>query len=183
VLALLVGGESMGIPLPGETALIVGAVAAHRGDLHIEIVILVAAAAAIVGDNIGYLIGRKFGRRLMTRPGRRQAERVKALERGEVFFAKHGPKAVFLGRWVAALRIWAAWIAGMTHMPWRTFLFWNALGGIGWAVCFGLVGYFAGEAAAKVIAKVGVGAAVVIGAAAVIAFVVVKRRRRSDEAT
>lgn len=169
----------MGIPLPGETALITASVLAHDGTLRIELVIAVAAAGAIIGDNIGYLIGRGPGRRLLERPGRRQAQRREALARGEQFFERHGAKAVFLGRWVAVLRIWAAWIAGMTGMPWRTFLFWNALGGIAWAICFGVIGYLAGEAAARVIARVGVAAAIVIGLLALAAWIVVRRRRHA----
>jgi membrane protein DedA with SNARE-associated domain len=168
----------MGIPLPGETALIAGSVFAQKGGLSIELVIVIAASAAIVGDNIGYLIGRRYGRRLMTRPGRRQERRLRALEQGTAFFDRHGPKAVFFGRWVAALRIWAAWLAGMTNMPWHSFLLWNALGGVLWALCFGLVGYIAGEAAAHVIARAGVGLAAVLVAAAAILYVVLKRRAR-----
>jgi membrane protein DedA with SNARE-associated domain len=175
-LALLVGAESMGVPLPGETALVTAAIVSREGDLQIELVIAIAATAAIVGDNIGYLIGRRFGRRLLTRPGRWEARRRYALESGEAFFARHGAKAVFLGRFVAALRIWAAWIAGMTHMPWRSFLLWNALGGIVWAVTFGLLGYLAGEAVARVVERLGVAAAVVVVVVAVVSIVVIRRR-------
>lgn len=177
-LALLVGAESMGVPLPGETALVTAAILAQNGSLHIEVVIAVAAAAAIVGDNIGYLIGRRFGRSLLTRPGRWEARRCKALVTGEAFFERHGPKAVFFGRFVAALRIWTAWIAGMTHMPWRSFLIWNALGGVIWALTFGLVGYLAGQAVAHVIERAGVAAAVVAVIAAAVAYVVIHRRAK-----
>lgn len=175
-LALLVGGESMGVPLPGETALITAAILARDGSLHIEVVIAIAAAAAIVGDNLGYAIGRRYGRGLFTRPGRWEEKRRNALVAGEAFFDRHGAKAVFFGRFVAALRIWAAWIAGMTHMPWRSFLLWNALGGIVWAIAFGLIGYLAGEAVARVIEKAGVAAAVVAVVGAVVAFVLIRRR-------
>jgi membrane-associated protein len=175
-LALLVGAESMGVPLPGETALITAAIVSRDGSLQIELVIAIAAAAAIIGDNVGYLIGRRYGRRLFTRPGRWETRRRDALEAGQKFFDRHGAKAVFLGRFVAALRIWAAWIAGMTHMPWRSFLLWNALGGIVWAVTFGLVGYLAGEAVARVIERVGVAAAVLVVVAAGVAYLVIRRR-------
>jgi membrane protein DedA with SNARE-associated domain len=175
-LGLLVGMESMGVPLPGETALISSAVISRNGDLQIEWVIAIAAGAAIVGDNFGYLIGRKFGRRLMTRPGRWGEHRRRALDTGQAFFDRHGPKAVFFGRFIAALRIWAAWIAGMTHMPWRTFLLWNALGGVVWAVSVGLVGYLLGEAAGQLIERAGVAAAVIAVVSGVVAFVVVRRR-------
>jgi membrane protein DedA with SNARE-associated domain len=175
-LALLVGAESMGVPLPGETALITAAILSRDGSLQIEVVIAIAATAAIVGDNLGYLIGRRFGRGLLTRPGRWEAKRRNALVAGEAFFTRHGAKAVFLGRFVAALRIWAAWIAGMTHMPWRSFLLWNALGGVVWAVTFGLVGYLAGEAVARVIERAGVAFAVVVVIAAGVAYLAIRRR-------
>ena len=100
-----------------------------------------------------------------------------ALERGEQLFDRHGPKAVFLGRWIALLRIWAAWLAGMACMRWRSFLLWNALGGIGWALFFGLLGYYGGEAAAELVARAGRGIAIALGAAAVATWVVVHRRR------
>jgi membrane-associated protein len=176
--AIFVGVEASGVPVPGETALIGAAVLASQGELSIELVIAIAAAAAIIGDNIGYLLGARFGRRLMERPGRTQARRLEALDRGQQLFDRHGPKAVFLGRWIALLRIWAAWLAGMAGMRWRSFLFWNALGGIGWALCFGLLGYFGGEALAELVARVGVGVAIAVGAAAVAFWVTLHYRRR-----
>ncbi|MFL5867751.1 MAG: DedA family protein [Thermoleophilaceae bacterium] len=176
-LALLVGLESMGIPLPGETALIAAAVLAAAGHLDIVPVIAIAAAAAIVGDNIGYMIGRLGGRSLLERPGAFEETRRTALERGDRLFRRHGGKAVFFGRWVSLLRIWAAWIAGATHMPWPRFLFFNAAGGICWAICFGLLGYFGGRAAAELLGKVGVGAALALAAAAAIGYSVVRVRR------
>jgi membrane protein DedA with SNARE-associated domain len=176
--AVFVGVEASGVPVPGETALIAAAVLASQGELSIEIVIAIAAAAAIVGDNVGYLLGRRFGRRLMMRPGRTKVRRQIALARGEQLFDRHGPKAVFLGRWIALLRIWAAWLAGMAHMPWRSFLLWNALGGIGWALFFGLLGYWGGEATAELVARAGVGAAVVVVVAALAVWVTLHRRRR-----
>ena len=135
--AVFVGVEASGVPVPGETALIAAAVLASQGKLSIELVIAIAAAAAIVGDNIGYMLGRRYGRRLLERPGRTKVRRQLALARGEQLFARHGPKAVFIGRWIALLRIWAAWLAGIAGMYWPTFLLWNALGGICWALSSG----------------------------------------------
>ncbi len=175
-LALLVGAESTGVPLPGETALIGAALLSRSGDLNIEVVIAVAAAAAIVGDNLGYLLGRRFGRALLVRPGRWGDHRRRALDSGEAFFDRHGAKAVFFGRFVAALRIWAAWIAGMTHMPWRRFLLWNALGGIVWALTVGLAAYLLGEAAGKLVERAGLAAAVLAVVGAVGAWLVLRRR-------
>ena len=179
-LAALVGAESMGVPVPGETALITAAIFAHHGQLKIEAVIPIAAAAAIIGDNIGYLIGRKGGRSLLLRPGPFHDHRKRFLERGEPFFSRHGPKAVFLGRWFAGLRIAAAWLAGINCMEWRVFLFWNALGGITWAISIGLLAYLLGptvERFAKIFGAVGVGVVVVLIAAALIW----RRIRRGSE--
>jgi membrane protein DedA with SNARE-associated domain len=177
--AVFVGVEASGVPVPGETALIAAAVLASQGKLSIELVIAIAAAAAIVGDNIGYWLGRRYGRRLIERPGRTKVRRQAALARGEQLFDRHGAKAVFLGRWIALLRIWAAWLAGIAGMRWRSFLFWNALGGIGWALFFGLLGYWGGEATAELVARLGVGAAVAVGVAAVVLWVMLHRRRRA----
>jgi membrane protein DedA with SNARE-associated domain len=116
-LVLLVMLESSGVPLPGETALITAAVLASQHRLQIELVIALAAAAAIAGDNAGYLIGRKGGRWRLLRPGPFARHRARVLEVGEPFFARHGSKAVFLGRWILGLRTWASWLAGASHMP------------------------------------------------------------------
>jgi len=169
LLFLLVAVESAGIPLPGETALIAAAVLAHD-HYGIVWVIAVAAAAAILGDNVGYWLGRSGGRKLVERWGltRRYAER--ALPPAERFFERYGAKAVFFGRFVAVLRVTAAWLAGITRMRWWEFVLWNALGGIVWAAGTGLVAYWAGRAAADAIARYGVYAAVAIGVLAVAAF-------------
>ena len=138
----------------------------------------IAATAAIVGDNIGFAIGRRGGRRLFEAPGPLHVHRLKVLEHGEPFFAKHGPKAVFLGRWVSGLRIASAWLAGINRMAWPTFLFWNALGGIAWACSIALGIYFLGHFAERVISTAGPVAAgiTVLG---LIGFFVWRRRRRA----
>src|SRR4051812_10716930 len=128
-----VAAESAGALVPGETALIVAAVLAAQGALSLPLVIAVSAGAAIVGDNVGYVIGRKWLRRLIDRPGRLAARRRQLIERGEAFFARYGSAAVFLGRWLPGLRVVASWLAGAERMPWRRFELWNALGGISWA--------------------------------------------------
>ena len=155
LLFAIVTGESSGVPLPGETALITAAVLASKGQLQIELVIALAAAAAIVGDNIGYLIGRKGGRWVLERPGRFEHGRGQVLAIGEPFFERHGPKAVFMGRFVFGLRIWASWLAGATRMRWRSFLLWNALGGICWATAVGLLAYLLGHSAGNVLQTFG----------------------------
>ncbi|MEA2309133.1 MAG: hypothetical protein QOG41_143 [Thermoleophilaceae bacterium] len=156
-LAALIGGETMGIPLPGETALIAGGVLASEGHLSIELVILVAAGAAIVGDNVGFWLGRKGGRRLLELPGPLREHRRRLIERGERIFARHGGKTVFFGRWFSGLRIASAWLAGVNRMPWPTFLVYNALGGAAWAVSVGMLSYWAGHSADNVLKTVGLG--------------------------
>jgi len=180
VMTLLIAGESMGVPLPGETALIAAAILAGRGQLDIVAVIALAAFAAIVGDNLGYLIGRRGGRRLLLRHPRLRAHGERLLARGEPFFARHGPKAVFLGRWFAGLRIAAAWLAGINRMPWRSFLFWNATGGIFWATTVGLLAYALGHSAEQIIKTAGVIGAggVVAGGMAALLWLRARQRRR-----
>jgi membrane-associated protein len=182
LLFLLVMGESSGVPIPGETALITAAVLASRGKLQIEWVIAVAAIAAIVGDNIGYLIGRKGGRWLLERPGRFHRQRLEVLRTGEPFFKRHGPKAVYLGRFVLGLRVWASWLAGATRMHWRSFLLWNALGGISWAIAIGLLAYFLGSSAGNAIEAFGIYGLAAALVAVVSAFVLHRRARRRNSA-
>jgi membrane protein DedA with SNARE-associated domain len=178
LLALLIGGESAGIPLPGETALITGSILASQGKLWLPLVIAVAAAAAIVGDNIGYELGRHGARRLLSRPGRFEDRRQAFLERGEVFFARHGGKTVLFARWLPFLRVTAAWLAGANHMPWPRFFAWNALGGISWAISVGVFGYLAGQVAVRILHDAGyvVLGAVTLGLVALAAWYLLRRK-------
>ena len=172
----LVAAESSGAPVPGETALITAGVLASHGEVRIEFVIALAAFASILGDNIGYAIGRSGGRRLLSRPGFLEHHRRRVLEHGEPFFERHGAKAVFLGRWVAGLRIAAAWLAGINRMPWRRFLFWNALGGITWATSVGLLAYWLGPPAEKIFRTAGI-VGIALAVIALIGFGVWRRMR------
>jgi undecaprenyl-diphosphatase len=177
-LFVLIVAESSGAPVPGETALITAGVLASHGQVRIELVLPLAALAAIIGDNVGYAIGRSGGRRLLERPGFLEQHRHRVLEHGEPFFARHGAKAVFLGRWVAGLRIAAAWLAGINRMPWPQFLFWNALGGIAWAISVGLLAYWLGPPAEKVFRTIGI-VGVSLALVAVLGFVLWRRLRRN----
>jgi membrane protein DedA with SNARE-associated domain len=143
--------ESAGVWVPGETALVASGVLAARGHLEIELVIVVAALAAILGDNVGYWIGRTGGRRLAMR----FPWLARFLPPAERFFKRHGGKAVFFARFLAGLRVTGAWMAGISHMPWWRFLAWNAAGGVVWATGIGLVAYFFGKAAGDAISKYG----------------------------
>lgn len=146
IVLLAVGIESMGIPFPGETTLVAAAVyASTQHTLNIELVIVAGAAGAILGDNIGYTIGEYGGYPLLQRILRLLHVGEDKLRYTERFFAKHGDKTVFLGRFLAVLRAWAAFLAGANHMPRRTFFIWNAAGGIVWATIYGLLGYTLGD--------------------------------------
>lgn len=182
LLFVLVGMESSGIPVPGETGLVAAGVLAGQGRLSIPFVIAVAAAGAIVGDNVGYFLGRRGLRRLLARPGRFQRRRTQLLEDGERFFRRYGARAVFFGRFVAAARVVVAWLAGAEQMPWRRFFVWNALGGIAWATAIGLLAYWLGSRASSVIAALGYGA-LAVAVVAAIAYLVtrtVMRRRHAS---
>jgi len=155
VLGVFVGIEALGVPVPGETAVILGGFAAASGHFSIVAVIVVASAGAIIGDNIGFVIGRRGGRAVLQRPGRFAEERRRVLEVGDPFFERHGGKAVFLGRWIAGLRIWASWLAGASSMRWPTFLLWNAAGGIAWATSVALAAYYGGNGVKHVFSQIG----------------------------
>jgi membrane protein DedA with SNARE-associated domain len=154
-LFLIVMFESGGVPLPGETALVAAAVFASGGQLDIVAVVAVAASAAIVGDNLGYWIGRTGGRTVLERSRLLSSWTEPVLPRAERFFHRHGAKTIFIGRFVAILRVTAAWMAGVSRMQWWRFFAWNAAGGICWAVLVGLVAYFLGQAAADAISHYG----------------------------
>jgi membrane-associated protein len=178
LLPAIIGLESMGVPSPGETALVLAAVLASQGKLQISLVIVIGIASAIVGDNIGYLLGRRFGRELLEKPGPFHKRRRLLISAGDRFFKKHGGKAVMLARWVALVRVAAAWLAGINRMPFRHFFFWNALGGISWGVTFGLVGYYGGKSATKVLGEVGIAGAILFGVMIVVGLLVLRQRER-----
>jgi undecaprenyl-diphosphatase len=147
VLIALVAAESAGLPLPGETALITASILASRGHVDLPLVILFAVVASVMGDNAGYLFGRHYGRRLLMHERLPFEEhRLKAIEKGDEFFAKHGGKAVALGRFVTGVRVVVALLAGVNHLPWRVFALWNVLGAILWATAVGTLAFYVGEA-------------------------------------
>jgi membrane protein DedA with SNARE-associated domain len=180
LLALAIMLESFGIPLPGESALIAFGVIASQGRYDIRWVIAVAAAGAIVGDNLGYwLIGRVGGRALLARWLRRYSERV--LPRAEALMARHGGKTVFFGRFVSVLRTTVAWIAGLSGMKWWKFLFWNAAGGIVWATAVGLSAYYGGQATAAAILRYGLYGTAAVAGIVVLGWAVLRLIRRRAE--
>ncbi len=164
--------ESLGIPLPGETTLIAAAVYAgstHR--LNIGIVFLVAATAAIAGDNAGYWVGRTGGQRLADRYGRFVRLDATKLKIGRYLFARHGGKVVFFGRFVTVLRTYAAFFAGLNSMRWPRFTMFNAAGGLAWSAVFAFGAYGLGAAATGVgstITLVGLAVSAVLTAAGIL---------------
>ncbi len=152
-LALLVGGESLGLLVPGETALLAAGVLAREGGLEIGLALALAAVAAIAGDNVAYLLGRRGGQLLLLAHGPLRDRRRRMLDAGERFFESHGRRAVFLGRWVAVARVTVPWLAGTSRMPWRAFLVWNVLGGATWVATVALAGYAFGAGASAVFAS------------------------------
>jgi membrane protein DedA with SNARE-associated domain len=172
--------ESIGLPVPGETALIAAALyAGTTHKLEIWAIVAVAAAAAIIGDNIGYSIGRYGGARLLLRYGHKIHLHEGRLKIGIWLFRRHGGKVVFWGRFVSILRTWAAFLAGANHMEWRRFLFFNAAGGIVWATLYGVVYYVFGATLSRLSTTIDV--TIGIGSAAIlIAFVVWTRRKEGE---
>jgi membrane protein DedA with SNARE-associated domain len=145
-IGVVVGLESMGIPLPGETILITAAIyAGATGDLDIVSVIASAAAGAIIGDNIGYWIGRQGGYPLLLRHARRIRLTERKIKLGQYLFLRYGGAIVFFGRFIAVLRILAALLAGVNRMAWWRFLFYNAAGGIIWTALYGSAAYYFGD--------------------------------------
>ena len=177
--------ESIGLPLPGESLMIAAALyASATHALDIFVLVPIAAAGAISGDQIGYLIGRWIGYRVLARWGRKGGLTEERLGLGRFLFRKYGPAVVFFGRFVAILRTFAAVLSGANRMPWHIFLVWNALGGIGWTSLYGFGAYALGDAAKRVSGPVGIGMAVVGSVALVGAVIFIKRneRRLMDEA-
>jgi len=157
VLALLVFGESAGLPLPGETALLSAGGLAAAGHLSLPAVIAVATLAAIAGDTLGYWLGRRGGQAFLTRDGLGAAHRRHALARADRFFARHGTLTVFFGRWIPGVRVVAAVAAGAGRMPWPRFALANGLGALAWAASVGTLAAAAGPTGAVALAVGGLG--------------------------
>ncbi len=177
--------ESMGIPLPGETMLLVAAIAAGTTHtLSLPLIIGAAACGAILGDNLGYWIGHEGGYRLLRRIGNYIHIDERKLKLGQYLFRKHGTKVVFFGRFVPVLRAWSAFLAGTNHMPWDRFLLFNGLGGIVWATLCGSGGYFLGDNVHRLTGPLGI-VLFLLGGIAIIAGLIFLNRnekRLEDEA-
>src|SRR3954453_7236000 len=173
----LIAIESLGIPAPGETMLVTAAVyAGATHNLEIAGVIAAAAAGAIIGDNIGYSIGRAGGYPLLLKFGHRVRVRESHLKVARYVFDRHGEKVVFFGRFVALLRTYAAFLAGVGQMQWRRFLVANAAGGIVWALIFGFLGFYGQKAFERLSTPINVTLGV-IGLIGIVAVTLYLRRR------
>ncbi len=176
---IFVAIESTGIPFPGETMLLIAAIyAGTTHQLSLPLVIVTAALGAIVGDNLGFLVGRVWGYRLLSRYGRFIRLDERKLKLGQYLFMKHGSKVVFFGRFVAVLRAWAAFLAGANRMRWSRFLFFNVLGGIMWATLFGSGGYFLGDNIHRVTGPVAI-ISVVLGVSVIITYLIFMHRNQN----
>jgi membrane protein DedA with SNARE-associated domain len=176
---VFVGVESLGIPVPGETMLVTAAIyAGTTGRLSIFWVIVASSAGAIVGDNIGYAIGRTGGYRLLRRYGPYIRLEENRLRLGQYLFRKHGPKVVFFGRFVSVLRIFAAFLAGVNRMHWRVFLIFNAAGGIIWSTIYGVAAFLLGKQLLQLSGRVDL-VLVIVGVAVIITVIIFLRRNEA----
>jgi membrane-associated protein len=183
IIAALVFGEAavfVGFVLPGETAVLLGGFLASRHDLNIVALCAIVVVSAIVGDTVGYEVGRILGPRVLSLGI--VASHSARLERAQNQLRERGGPAVFIGRFTAFLRAVMPGLAGLSRMPYPRFLLWNALGGLTWGVAFSLAGYFAGASYEKVASVVGRGTAVVVGVLLVGALIWWHIRRRRREA-
>ena len=180
VVFLLVMLESIGLPVPGETALIGAALyAGSTGKLEIWGVIAVAIAGAIIGDNIGFSIGRYGGAKLLLRHGHKIGLHEGRLKIGIWLFRRHGGKVVFWGRFVSILRTYAAFLAGTNQMAWGRFLVFNAAGAVVWATAFGVAYYVFGSALQKLSTTIDITLGVA-GVAILVAFLVWSKRKEDE---
>jgi len=165
LIALIIFLENAGIPLPGETSLIFAGVLASQGKLNIGFVLLSAVMGAILGDNAGYFLGRRFGRSLVLKYGKIFGMTPEKFERAEISFLKNSSWAVYFGRFIILLRILAGPLAGITQMPWPKFFIFNALGAISWAGAIGGASYFFGKQVEEFFKDLGIWALVGVVAA------------------
>jgi membrane protein DedA with SNARE-associated domain len=148
----------MGIPLPGETALIAAAILAGTDHVFdIWLVVAAAAVGAIVGDNVGFLLGRELGYRFLVRYGHHIRVTVPRIKLGQYLFRRYGGRVVFFGRFVAILRVAGAFLAGTNRLAWLRFFLFDAAGGIGWATLYGLGAYYLGREISHLAKPIGIG--------------------------
>lgn len=173
--------ENTGLPVPGETALLAGAAMAHFGRLSLPWVVVTAVGGAVLGDNLGFFIGRRYGRGLVERFGSRLGLTRKRLKQFDRFFDRHGGRTVFIARFVTGLRVFGALLAGASGLRWPTFVFYNAAGAITWSTAIAIAGYslaYSWETLERWIGRSGLIALAVV--AAIVGFSVVRALRKND---
>ena len=171
--------ENAGLPVPGETVLLAGAALSRSGPLWLPWIVVTAVLGAILGDNIGFLIGRRGGRALVVRHGPKIGLTQGRLVQFDRFFDRHGAKTVFIARFVTGLRVFGALLAGTSDLPWGRFLAYNATGAVAWAATFGAVGYFLAYSWESLETWLGRAGFALLAVLAVTAAVVLLRRRAS----
>ncbi len=174
--------ENAGVPVPGETILLIAGYFASTGKFHLGFVMLIAAIGAVIGDNIGFAIGHHFGRSFLLRIGRFFFLTPKRLEHMENYFARHGNKTILVARFITGLRVFAALLAGASKMPWRIFFVFNVAGAILWSVVITTLGYLFGSSLPLLIKWVGRSGTVLLISAVVMGIVVwrVRKHRKGD---
>ncbi len=173
--------ENAGVPVPGETILLIAGYFASTGEFNIALVMLTACTGAVIGDNIGFAIGHHYGRGVLLRIGRFFFLTPKRLEYIESYFKRHGPKTILVARFIAGLRVFAALLAGASKMPWRLFFIYNVAGAILWSVVITTLGYLFGQSLPLLIKWVGRSGTILLIAAVVIGIIVwrVRKHRKS----
>src|SRR5213593_2427301 len=172
--------ENAGVPVPGETILLIAGYFASTGEFHLALVMLVAATGAVIGDNIGFAIGHHYGRAVLLRVGRFVFLTPKRLEHMEKYFERHGNKTILVARFITGLRVFAALFAGASKMPWRIFVDYNVAGAILWSVVITMLGYLFGQSLPLLVKWVGRSGTILLIAVLVIGVVAwrIQRHRR-----
>jgi membrane protein DedA with SNARE-associated domain len=170
--------ENAGVPLPGETILLIAGYFASTGKFHLGLVMLVAATGAVIGDNIGFAIGHHFGRDVLLKVGRFFFLTPKRFAYMENYFERHGNKTILVARFITGLRVFAALLAGASRkMPWRVFFAYNVAGALLWSVVITTLGYLFGQSLPLLIKWVGRSGTILLAAVIVIAVVVWRVRK------
>ena len=164
--------ENAGLPVPGETILLVAGYIASTGEFHLALVMLIAATGAVIGDNISFAIGHHYGRGFLLRVGRYFFLTPKRLEHMENYFESHGNKTILVARFITGLRVFAALLAGASKMPWRVFVVYNVAGAVLWSVVISSLGYLFGQSLPLLIKWVGRSGTIFLIAAIVIAVII-----------
>ena len=173
--------ENAGIPVPGETILLIAGYFAATGEFHIALVMLIAATGAVIGDNIGFAIGHHYGRGILLRFGRFLFLTPKRVKHMEDYFRDHGNKTILVARFITGLRVFAALLAGASKMPWRVFFMYNVAGAVLWSVVITMLGYLFGQSLPLLVKWVGRSGTILLVTAIVVAIIIwrVRRYRKS----